>query len=409
MMNKKIMKVLKIISIICILIILVESGFLIYRYFNTKEKKAYIDLVNAYDYNSSSYVTVGSNNNNDKSYEKAKITRYSKDLKKVWEKVYNKGYNGSFLNVKMDGTSYLAVGNYEASKEEHKNSIRTALFVKYSKDGDIEFEKEFQVLGNSKFTDVYVVEDGYLVTGQSIYENSTLGFSPDGGAFLIKYSKDGEVIWKKNYGGSKSGVYNSLLVKDNYIYTVGKNYARVGILSKYDMDGNLLKTTEYQFTDTFGFSGISVVGEHLVVVGGKKVVENENDYNTDALVVLYDLDGNYIREISYGKKGIERYNKVAVDSHNNIIAIGRVGNYDKKKSTDKKNVFTYDGIIGKYKGNLKEIQVEKYGDNMDDYFTDVKVINGKYLVSGYSSYEENSYLSKFVTYSDALKVLEVSS
>ena len=35
--------------------------------------------------------------------------------------------------------------------------------------------------------------------------------------------------------------------------------------------------------------------------------------------------------------------------------------------------------------------------------------NNEYLVSGYSSYEDGSYLSKFIRYSDALKVLGVES
>ena len=44
---------------------------------------------------------------------------------------------------------------------------------------------------------------------------------------------------------------------------------------------------------------------------------------------------------------------------------------------------------------------------LDDYFTDINCVDGKYLVSGYSSYDDGSYLSKFITYSDALKVLGV--
>ena len=64
-------------------------------------------------------------------------------------------------------------------------------------------------------------------------------------------------------------------------------------------------------------------------------------------------------------------------------------------------------LKGKYNKELDESTVINYGDERDDYFTDVKVVDGKYLVSGYSSYEDGSYLSKFITYSDALKVLGV--
>jgi len=53
------------------------------------------------------------------------------------------------------------------------------------------------------------------------------------------------------------------------------------------------------------------------------------------------------------------------------------------------------------------IDVVNYGDERDDYFTDIIFANEKYLVSGYSSYEDGSYMSKFINYSKALKVLEV--
>ena len=69
--------------------------------------------------------------------------------------------------------------------------------------------------------------------------------------------------------------------------------------------------------------------------------------------------------------------------------------------------YNYNGIIGKYDSNLNMIDVVNYGDERDDYFTDIIFANEKYLVSGYSSYEDGSYMSKFINYSKALKVLEV--
>ena len=67
----------------------------------------------------------------------------------------------------------------------------------------------------------------------------------------------------------------------------------------------------------------------------------------------------------------------------------------------------YDGIIGKYKSNLEKVGVITYGDENDDFFTDIILDDNNYLVIGYSSYEDGSYLSKFINYSSALKVLEV--
>ena len=72
------------------------------------------------------------------------------------------------------------------------------------------------------------------------------------------------------------------------------------------------------------------------------------------------------------------------------------------------NVFRYDGILAKYKVSLKKTYAEHYGEtNYDDYFTDIEQIDNSYLVSGYSSYKKDGYLSKFITYSKQGKSLEV--
>ena len=56
---------------------------------------------------------------------------------------------------------------------------------------------------------------------------------------------------------------------------------------------------------------------------------------------------------------------------------------------------------------MDEVSIVTYGDLGEDYFTDVKLVDDDYLTIGYSSYDDGSYLSKFIRFSDALKVLEV--
>ena len=401
-MEKKIIKILKIIAVICVIILVIELGYIGYCAFFKKEEAVYFDGVNSLCVTDNGYVSVGSNNNNDKQLEKAKITRYDKNKNKVFEILYNKGYNGSFFGISKDSdNNYIAVGSYEASKEEHESDVRSALIVKYDKDGQILFDKDFQVLGNSKFTSILVVDDGYIVSGQSIYENSTLGFSSDGGAILVKYSKEGKILWKQNYGGSKSAVYNDLIIEDGYIFAVGKDYSNIGIISKYDMNGNHIKTSEYKYTDGIGFSGIVRVDDSLYISTAKNSGAGQDNKNIDAMIVKYSLDCDYLDEVIYSTKYVERYNKIIKDSHNNIITIGT------KVLDGNEDTLNYDGLIAKYDSSLEKSDVITYGDERDDRFTDIQLVGNNYLVTGYSSYEDGSYLSKFISYSDALKILEV--
>ena len=62
------------------------------------------------------------------------------------------GFNGVYFDVLIDESeNIIAVGSYEKDEEEFKNRNRTALIVKYDKAGNIIYENDFQLLGNSKF------------------------------------------------------------------------------------------------------------------------------------------------------------------------------------------------------------------------------------------------------------------
>ncbi len=401
--NKRILQRVKLITIICAIILFIEICFVLYSIFFRNKESLYFDGINAVISNDSSYVTVGSNNDNDNYYEKAKISKYDKEKNKTFEKLYNTGYNSAFFGVTFDGDSIVAVGSYEKELDDHNNSIRKALIVKYDSEGDIEFSRDFELLDNSKFTSIVKVSDGYLVTGQSVYMNTKVG-SEKGGAILVKYDTDGNLLWNKSYGSSKSAIFNDLLVVNDSIYTVGTDDNYVGIICKYDLNGNLNAYNDFKSTDEVGFSGIITLNDRIYISGAERVGKNK----TNAMIVEYDYDCTYIKQVSYKTEGSARYNKLMIDKDNNIIAIG-IKTSNKKSNSRTVSDINYDGIIGKYNTNLREIDVTSYGDDRDDYFTDVILVREDYLVVGYSSYEDGSYLSKFIRYSNALKVLEVDS
>ena len=400
-MNKKLVKSLKIVSIILILILVSELLFIGYHLLYNKEKNVYFDGINAVVSSDDYYATVGSNNDNDNHFEKAKISFYNMKKEKTFEKIYNVGFNSTFFGVILDGSVVIAVGSYEKTQDDRDNSIRKALIVKYDKSGNVIFEKDFEVLDNSKFTSITKYGDYYYVTGKSVYKSTSIG-NKEGGAILCKYDKDGNLIWSKTYGNSKSAVYNDLLIYNDNIYVVGDDENYLGILCKYDLDGNFMAYNDYKSTDNTGFSGIVNIGDKIYVSGANM---QENDL-TDAMIVMYDTNCNYLKQVTYDAKGTERFNKLVLDDNNNIVAIGTL--YTARKNNHNTvDEYDYDGIIAKYNSNLEKLDDVRYGDERDDFFTDVIFIHNKYIIVGYSSYEDGSYMSKFISYSKAFKVLEV--
>ena len=192
-MKKKTFRLIKIMAILLTFVFITECIYIFYMMHFQEEESLYFDGINALDSNSSYYVTVGSNNDNVNHFEKAKISTYNRNKEKTFERLYNVGYNSAFFGVALDKEDIIAVGSYEKTEEEHEKSIRRAFIVKYDKDGDMIFDSDFSLLENSKFTGVAVVEDGYFVTGQSIYPNTKIG-SKEGGAILAKYDKEGNLL-----------------------------------------------------------------------------------------------------------------------------------------------------------------------------------------------------------------------
>lgn len=233
------------------------------------------------------------------------------------------------------------------------------------------------------------MDDGYLVIGQSILENMTIGNDPNGGAIMVKYDFDLKEKWRTNYGGSKSGIFNDVVVDDDAIYLVGKDATRYGFFAKFSKTGEKEFIKTYEYTDVVGFSSMAKIDDDFVVVGGKttNIEANDKDKKTEAVLLRYDKDGNIKYEKRYRVNSSARFNKVVVDG-DNIVAIGHTAKKDKKESNDSYNVFRYSGIFAKYKKDGEEITKKTETGSRDIYFSDMLVTKYGYTIVGQTSSKE---------------------
>lgn len=378
-------KLLKFLITVIVIILVIQLFYVLYFFLFAKDNKFYFDGVNSIVNYEDTYYTVGSNNDNNNYFEKAKVSSFDVNFNKVTEKLYNNEYKSAYYDLVVDDNSVTAVGFYEEDKKAHKNKNTKALLVKYDKEGNVLLEKKFGKLSKTTFTGI-INEDYYYATGYSHSSNDK-----NGGAYLLKIDKiNGKIKWKKHLGSSKYGKYNDLVKIGNYIYTVGVYDKNIGIVCKYDLKGKLITHKKYKYVDGTGFSSIAYDNDYIYVSGSKKDSKDTNTRN--ALVVKYDYNLQKIGEIIYGGNNT-RYNKLLVDG-DKIITIG----INKKKR--------YNGIISMYSKNLEEIDIVFYESDEDDFFTDLIKVEGNYIVCGYSTYKRN-YLTKFITYSNALKILGV--
>ena len=394
--QKKIVKWLRVIIVLCIAIIVIELGYIGLTYYNRSQSIIYSDTLNSFDEVSSGYIVVGNSdfknsefNSYQEEYNKAKFAKYNDDFEVEFESAYTKGFGSYFSDVIEYKDGYIAVGGAQYDEQQVEDNATDGLIVLYDKNGKQVDTKSVQIVGDTTFNKVLLVDDGFIVVGQSILQNMVIGNNPDGGALMIKYDFDLNEEWRVNYGGSKSGNFNDAIIDGNYIYLVGKDATRYGLIAKYTLDGEKVYTKTYEYTDTVGFSSIVKVGDELFVAGSKtiNIDAEDEDKVTEGLIVKYDSDGNVLDEVTLSRNNAARFNKIISDG-DDLIVVGHTYKKDEEKSTDTYNYLDYRGIIAKYDSDLKEVDKRIENGAGVDYFSDVIISDDGYLVGGASSSRE---------------------
>ena len=412
----RISKWLKIVIILCIIIIFFELAFIAITYYNNEQSVVYTDTLNSFKESKDGYLVVGNSdfrrsdfNDYQEKYTKAKFAKYDSDFKVEFESAYTKGFASYFSDVVEYDDGYIAVGGAQYDKQQIEDNATDGLIVLYDKEGKQVDTKTVQIAGDTTFNKVLLVDDGFIVIGQSILQNMVIGYNPEGGALMIKYDFDLNEVWRTNYGGSKSGNFNDAVIVDDNIYLVGKDATRYGFIAKYTLDGEQVFAKSYENTDTIGFSSIVMDGDYFFVAGSKTINPDAEDKDkvTEALIVKYDKDGNVVDDVTFGKNDNARFNKIVKDGKN-LVVVGHTYKKDEEKSTDTYNYLDYRGIIVKYNSNLKEAANNNENGEGIDYFSDVIVTDDGYLVGGASSSKElgsnnKDYRTYFLKYNKDLE------
>ena len=394
------------IMLACILILIVEGIYFLIIKQNINNKSVYYDTLNSLTLDKTDIVAVGSSNFKNSKYnaytkglEKAKLVKYDKNGTIIFEKMYNDGINSTYNDIIEVNDGYVVVGSYEKDEEQTKSNVRDALIVKYDKDGNIIWQKTFTSLSNSKFNKVVEVEDGYVVIGQSIYAAMEMGNSDQGGGVIIKYSTTGEVMWTKFHGGTKSGSFNGVTIVDGSFYVVGRDGTDFGNLVKYSSDGEYEWHHNYRYTDTLGLSDIAYADGKLYAVGSKEIFDKEvtddderNTTNTDALLICYNLNGEIEFEKTFGGSNQERYNSIMA-YHNNLFVIGSSNSKDSGLRIFTDGTATT-GILVKYDLSGSIERKTTYGGSNQDNLTDIVTDNSNLYITSYTNSKDGNIILK---------------
>ncbi len=397
--SPKYIKYLALVCLLCSLLLITEGIIFMSHRIGFNSGIIYHDTYTGVISDDNSIIVVGNSDFKNKGKKRVKdnshgkLVKYKLNGEIVFEKTYDKGIATTFNSIISVNDGYIVVGTGIFSKEEEKKEAREAFIIKFGKDGELIWEKFYQVLTNTSFKKVVATSDGYIAVGQSIYANNELGNHTTGGAIIVKYDKDGNVLWHNNHGGTKSGNFNDVVVaSDNSIYAVGKDGADYSNLVKFSSDGEYLWHKNYGYTDSFGFGGIAYLDNYLYVVGSKKILppgttdqtEDRSTTDTDAVLIKYDMDGNIVFEKMFGGSSFERYNSIMM-YQNNFYVIGHICSHDAglKVINDDKEEMT--GLIVRYDINGNILKKETIGGSNNDNLTAITTDGISFYTVGYSN------------------------
>ena len=444
--NKKI-KLIKKIIFICICIVIFELilmlGMYLYREYNID----YQDGLNDIKEIENGYIAVGYSNFRNSDYvskrtykhvvqetgeeekiiaNQARIVKYDNNMNIIWEASAPGEYDSTFYSVIQVSDGYIAVGSFVYEYEQIDLKVRDGLIVKYDLNGKMLWHKNYQVLGDTEFYKVIESDGNYIVVGQSIYENMEIGNHINGGGIILKYSTEGELLAKNNYGGNKSGLFSDIEeVSDGYI-VCGKDAANYGIVIKFkkDFDRNeddngliskkIIWNRTFSNTDNVGFTDLEIKDNKIYLTGAVSISDQKDEkgndiYKIDAGLVVYDTKGKYLNKYTFGGSSNERYNSMIMND-DNIVVVGITNS----KDIDIPNYpgdATENGIIVKYNLN-GEIIDKQYvgGKNIEQLTKIIKLSNNNYLVTGTSNSEKQTlgydYQPIFNFYNEELNIVK---
>lgn len=255
----------------------------------------------------------------------------------------------------------IAAGNFfkEIKDEENKEDYQV-MVVKYTKDGTVKWNYTYGNTSKDNIdylTYSYDDEqnvDGYLIVLKNTYDINSPKEDKSSLSTIIKIGLDGKQEWEKSCNVNKNETITKIIPTYNDEEKV-EGYIAIGtitndgkedtaILVKYDKDFNVIWDKEYKDNDyefTYYLDIVNIYEDNKVI-GYAVVRKNENknqnkDKQTD--LIKFDKDGNEVKNID---NTLNKYDSINLqESENGFIIYGKTSDLKLKKGSTSFYIIKY--------------------------------------------------------------------
>jgi hypothetical protein len=296
------------------------------------------------------------------------IIKYDDKGKVRWDKVIGGPYNDYGYSVAQTRDGGFVVAG---TKSSH-NNVTDVYLIKLDSDGEVQWEKTYDINGNDEGYSVQQTSDGgYVIAGQT-----------SGGlkSLLIKTDGSGNMNWHKIYGGNFNSAINEVqeTIDGGFILIGWIGVSKDNFL---DRDVHLIKTGatgEIQWENKIGGNsydeGSSV---RQTEDGGFIITGYTSSYGSgsnDLYLIRTNAAGSRLWENTYGGSGIDVGTSVSQTPDGGFIVSGYTNSYGSGN---------YDVYVVKTDTVGTKIWEETFGGINDDRGRDLlQLKNGDIIITG---------------------------
>ena len=289
-----------------------------------------------------------------------------------WAKAYGL-YGADLANSIQETTDggYIIAGDFGF---EYPNFDHYVWVLKLDSNGNIVWQKTYGGSDSGIANSIQETTDGgYVVAG------ATASFGAGSGdVWVLKLDSNGNIVWQKTYGGSRGDIAYSIQKTTDGGYVVAGKTKSFGdsigdvLIIKLDSNGNVI------WQKTYGGSSLDIAYSIQETTDGSYVVAGQTlsfgAGNNDVWVLKLDSNGNIVWQKTYGGAGSESAKSIQETTDGGYVVTGTNGSFSAHS-----NSWTI-----KLDSNGTVLWQKIYGENDDeDSMSSIQeTTDGGYVVAG---------------------------